>query len=51
MRNNGLKRKLGWLELGLYLGGVTLLAVFFQIRADSDRQREDGLRAFHDAGL
>jgi len=51
MRNNRLKRKLGWLELGLYLGGAALLAVFFQIRADSDRQREDGLRAFHDAGL
>lgn len=51
MRNNGLKRKLGWLEIGLYLGGVALLAVFFQIRADSDRQREDGVRAFHDAGL
>ena len=51
MRSSGLKHKLGWLELGLYLGGVALLAVFFQIRADSDRQREDGLRAFHDAGL
>ena len=51
MRNSGIKRKLGWLELGLYLGGVALLAVFFQIRADSDRQREEGIRAFHDAGL
>ena len=51
MRNSGIKRKLGWLEIGLYLGGVALLAVFFQIRADSDRQREDGVRAFHEAGL
>ena len=51
MRNSGIKRKLGWLELGLYLGGVALLVVFFQIRADSERQREDGVRAFHDAGL
>ncbi len=34
MRISGLKRKLGWVELGLYLGGVTLLAVFFYIRTD-----------------
>jgi len=40
------KRKLGWLEAGLYLGGVTLLVVFFQIRADGERQREEGVRAF-----
>lgn len=51
MRNNGLKRKLGWLEIGLYLGGIAMLAVFFQIRADSDRQREQGIRDFKDAGL
>jgi sortase A len=40
------KRKLGWLEAGLYLGGVALLAVFFQIRADGERQREEGVKAF-----
>jgi sortase A len=46
MRISGLKRKLGWVELGLYLGGVTLLAVFFYIRADGERQREEGVQAF-----
>jgi len=51
MRSEVVKRKLGWLEAGLYLGGVVLLAVFFQIRADSDRQREEGVRAFQEAGL
>ena len=40
MPGKDLKRKLGWLEYGLYLGGIALLAVFFHIRADSDRQRE-----------
>jgi sortase A len=49
MRISGLKRKLGWVELGLYLGGVTLLAVFFYIRADSERQRDEGVQAFQAA--
>lgn len=40
------RRKLGWLEAGLYLGGVALIAVFFQLRADSERQKEEGLNAF-----
>lgn len=40
------KLKLGWLEAGLYLGGIALLAVFFQIRADGERQREEGMEAF-----
>jgi len=43
---SAVKRRLGWLEAGLYLGGVALLAVFFQIRADSESQREEGLKAF-----
>jgi len=51
MRSSNLKRRLGWVEYGLYLGGAALLAVFFQIRADSDRQREEGIQAFHDVGL
>jgi len=43
------RRKLGWLEAGLYLGGVALIAVFFQLRADSERQKEEGLNAFRSA--
>jgi sortase A len=49
MRNNGLKRKLGWVELGFYLGGVAMLALFFQIRSDAERQRERGVEAFQAA--
>ena len=49
MRSRSLKRKLGWVEIGLYLGGVALLAIFFQIRADSERQREEGVRTFQAA--
>ncbi len=49
MSSHGLKRKLGWLELGLYLGGVTLLVVFFLIRADGERQRQEGILAFKKA--
>jgi sortase A len=44
---NTTKRKLGWLEAGLYLGGIALLAVFFQIRADGERKREEGVQAFN----
>jgi sortase A len=46
MSKLGLKRKLGWLEAALYVGGVALLAVFFFIRGDADRQREEGIAAF-----
>ena len=49
MRSSGIKRKLGWVELGLYLGGVALLAIFFHIRADGERQREEGVRTFRAA--
>jgi len=49
MLSNSLKRKLGWLEIGLYLGGVALLVVFFQIRGSTERQREEGVRVFHAA--
>ncbi len=51
MERQGLKRKLGWLEGGLYLGGAVMLAVFFFIRSDADRQREEGIRVFQEAGL
>ena len=49
MRSSSIKRKLGWVEIGLYLGGVALLAIFFQIRSDSERQREEGVRTFQAA--
>jgi len=41
-----MKRKLGWLEAGLYVGGVALLAAYFQIRAEGERQREEGVLTF-----
>lgn len=41
-----LKRKLGWLEAGLYLAGALLIAVFVFLRADSDRLREEGVASF-----
>jgi len=44
--NTRLKQRLGWLEAGLYLGGLALIAVFFQLRADGERLREEGVRAF-----
>jgi sortase A len=40
---------LKWLEAAFYLGGVALLAVFFLIKADSEGQREEGIRAFNAA--
>jgi sortase A len=48
MASTTIKRKLGWLELGLYLGGVALLVVFFQIRSSGERQREEGVRVFQE---
>ena len=45
MKEN-IKKRLGWLEAGFYIGGVALIVVFFQIRADGERQKEDGLEAF-----
>lgn len=44
-----LKRSLGWVEAGFYLGGIALLAVFFVLRFDADSQREAGIAAFHQA--
>lgn len=49
MGNHSMKRKLGWAEAGLYLGGAILIAVFFYIRTDSDRQRAEGIEAFQQA--
>jgi len=51
MHSNGLKNKLGWVEASLYLVGIAMLVMFFYIRSDSDRQREEGIRAFQEAGL
>jgi sortase A len=44
-----LKRSLGWVEAGFYLGGIALLAVFFVLRFDAESQREAGIAAFHQA--
>jgi len=49
MVSRTLKKKLGWLEIGLYLGGVVLLVVFFQIRTSGERQREEGIRVFQES--
>lgn len=46
---SSLKRSLGWVEAGFYLGGIALLAVFFVLRFDADSQREAGIAAFHQA--
>ena len=42
-----LRKRLGWVEAGFYLGGVALLAVFFLLRFEGERQREAGIEAFH----
>jgi sortase A len=47
--HSSLKRKLGWLEATLFIGGVALMAVYFQARASSEQQREDGVQAFIEA--
>ena len=41
-----LKHNLGWVEAGLYLGGLALLAVFFLLRFEGERQRQTGIAAF-----
>lgn len=46
MRGN-LKRNLVWVEAGLYLGGLALLAVFFILRLEGEQQRAAGVQAFH----
>lgn len=46
---SNLKRRLGWLEIGLYLGGAALIVVFFVIRGDNERMRQEGLQAFEQA--
>ena len=51
MHSSNLKRKLGWLEATLFIGGLTLLAVFFQVRASSELQRSEGVQAFLDAEI
>ena len=49
MKRGSLKNRLKWLEAAFYLGGVALLAVFFLIKAESEGQREEGIRAFNAA--
>jgi sortase A len=44
-----LKRNLGWVEAGFYLGGVALLTVFFALRFDGEQRREAGIQAFHES--
>lgn len=44
-----LKRNLGWLEAGFYLGGLALLAVYFTVRFEGERQREAGIQAFRES--
>ena len=51
MHSSNLKRKLGWLEATLFIGGLALLAVFFQVRASSELQRSEGVQAFLDAEI
>lgn len=43
------RKKLGWVEAGFYAVGVALLAVFFLLRFEGERQREAGIEAFHAA--
>lgn len=35
----------------MYLGGIALIAVFFHVRSDSERLREEGLQAFDEAAV
>jgi sortase A len=49
METGSLKRKLKWAEWGLYLGGVALLVIFFQIRGSGERQREEGIKIFQES--
>jgi sortase A len=49
MQKPGLKRRLRWLEWGLYGSGVLLLAVFFYIRSEGERLSQEGLQAFEQA--
>jgi len=51
MHSSNLKRKLGWLEATLFISGLALLAVFFQVRASSELQRSEGVQAFLDAEI
>jgi len=46
MAQAALKRKLRWLEIVLYAGGVALLAVFFMIRGGEEKARQAGIAAF-----
>jgi sortase A len=47
--NNTIKRTLGWLEAVLFIGGLALLAVYFQVRGSTEDQRAGGIEAFQQA--
>ena len=49
MGEGKLKSRLRWLERVLYAGGIVLLAVSFHVRGESERLREEGLKAFEQA--
>jgi len=44
-----LRRKLRWMESGFYVAGVVLLAVFFVIRHEGEKQRAEGVEQFRQA--
>jgi sortase A len=44
--NEKLKRRLGWLEAAFFVLGIALLAVYFQVRASSEGQRAESVKAF-----
>jgi len=46
-KRGNLRRNLGWVEAGFYLGGVALLSVFFILRFEGEQQRASGVEAFH----
>jgi sortase A len=41
-----LKRSLGWIEAALYMGGLSMVAVFLYLRMDSKQQAEQAVEAF-----
>lgn len=46
MDKGNLKRKLGWMEAALFISGLSLLAVFFHVRASTEMERNKGVQAF-----
>ena len=44
--NQKLKSRLGWVEAGLYVAGLALVAVFLYLRGDGERLRDEGIERF-----